>query len=48
MSKFDIWPKSNVKIGFQKSEFDIRPKLECQNRSLNVKMRYSARIRMSK
>ena len=30
------------------SKFDIRPEFECQNRISNVKMRYSARIRMSK
>ena len=30
------------------SKFDIRFKFECQNRILNVKIRYSARIRMSK
>ena len=30
------------------SKFDIRNEFECQNRILNVKMRYSARIRMSK
>ena len=29
------------------SKFDIRPKFECQNRILNVKIRYSARIGMS-
>ena len=41
-------PNSNVKIGFRMSKFDIRPEFECQNRILNVKIRYSARIRMSK
>ena len=30
------------------SKFDIRSQFECQNRNLNVKIRYSARIRMSK
>ena len=30
------------------SKGDIRPYFECQNRIFNVKMRYSARIRMSK
>ena len=30
------------------SKFDIWPKFECQNRTSNVKMRYSAWIRMSK
>ena len=30
------------------TKYDIRPKFECQNRILNVKIRYSARFRMSK
>ena len=30
------------------SKFDIRPQFECQNRILNIKMRYSVEIRMSK
>ena len=30
------------------SKYDIRPQFECQNRILNVKIRYSARFRMSK
>ena len=30
------------------SKFDIRPEFESQNRISNVKMRYLARIRMSK
>ena len=30
------------------SKFDIRPEFECQNRISNVKIRYLARIRMSK
>ena len=30
------------------SKLDIRPEFECQNWILNVKIRYSARIRMSK
>ena len=30
------------------SKFDIRPESECQNGILNVKIRYSARIRMTK
>ena len=29
------------------SKFDIRSQLECQNRILNVKMRYSVPVRMS-
>ena len=41
-------PNSNVKEGFLMSKFDIRSKFECQNRILNVKIRFSARIRMSK
>ena len=43
-----LGPNSNVKIGFRMSKFDIRSKFGCQNRILNVKIRYSARIRMSK
>ena len=30
------------------SKYDIRPQFERQNRILNVKIRYSARFRMSK
>ena len=30
------------------SKYDIRPKLECQNRILNVTIRYSAQFLMSK
>ena len=30
------------------SKYDIQPLFECQNRSFNVKMRYSAPVRMSK
>ena len=30
------------------SKYDIRPDFECQNRILNVKIRYSAQVRMSK
>ena len=30
------------------SKFDIRTKFECQNKILNVKIRYLAQIRMSK
>ena len=41
-------PSSNVKIGFRMSKYDIRPDFECQNRVLNVKLRYSAQVRMSK
>ena len=48
MSKLDfecqntiLGPILNVKIGF-------RPYMECQNRILNVKIRYSTRFRMSK
>ena len=29
------------------SKFDIRPEFECQNRILNVKIRYSVQVRMS-
>ena len=31
---------------FKMSKYDIRPDLECQNRILNVKVRYSASVRM--
>ena len=55
MSKYDFecknsifGPNSNVKIGFRMLKFDIWSQFECQNRILNVKIRYSARIRMSK
>ena len=44
----DIWPSSNVKIGFLMSKFDIQPYFECQNRIFNVKIRYSVPVRMSK
>ena len=30
------------------SNFDIWPEFECENRILNVKIRYSALVRMSK
>ena len=30
------------------SKYDIRPQFKCQNRILNIKIRYSARFRMSK
>ena len=30
------------------SNYNIRPKFECQKRILNVKIRYSAQVRMSK
>ena len=33
---------SNVKIGFRLSKCVIPPEFECQNRTSNVKMRYSA------
>ena len=60
MSKFDIRPEfecqnlifgpanSNVKIGFRMPKFDIRSQFECQNGISNVKIRYSAQVRMSK
>ena len=55
MSKWDFEcqnlifaPNSNVKIGFRMSNFDTRSKFEYQNKILNVKIRYLARIRMSK
>ena len=41
MSKYDIFgPISHVKIGFLMSKYDIQPGFECQNRILNVKIRY--------
>ena len=48
MSKSIFGPSSNVKLGFRMSKCDIRSKFECQNRILNVNIRYLARIRMSK
>ena len=55
MSKYDFecenaifGPCSNVKIGFLMAKCDIRHLFECQNTILNVKMRYSASMRMSK
>ena len=43
MSKYDIFGLiSHVKIGFLMSKYDIQPDFECQNRILNVKIRYSA------
>ena len=30
------------------SKYDIQPDFECQNRILNVKIRHSAQVRMSK
>ena len=48
MSKCDIRPELNDKIGFRMLKYDIYQKFESQNRILNVKMKYSARIRMFK
>ena len=48
MSKYNIRPSSNVKIGFGMSKYDIPPNFECGNRILNVKLRYLAQVRMSK
>ena len=45
-SKFGL--NSNVKKGFGMSEYDIRPQFECQNRTTNVKIRFSISVRMSK
>ena len=39
---------SNVKIGLRMLKCDIRSQFECQNWILNVKMRYSGQIGMSK
>ena len=33
-------PNLNVKIGLRMSKCDIRSEFECQNRTLNVKMRF--------
>ena len=67
MTKCDIRPELNDKIGIRMSKCEIRPKFECQNKTglechnaifgpnlkvknriLNVKMRYSPPVRMSK
>ena len=55
MSKYDFEYQNtifrlsaNVKIGFLKSKYDIRIKCECQNAILNVKIRFSDSVRMSK
>ena len=40
MSKCDIRPELNDKIGVRMSKCDIRPEFECQNRIPNVKIRY--------
>ena len=55
MSKYDFECEnsifglnSNVKTGFRMSKFDTRSNFEFQNKILNVKIRYLARIRMSK
>ena len=39
---------SNVKIGFERQKNDIRLYFERQNRILNVKIRFSVPLRMSK
>ena len=41
-------PNLKVKIGLRMSKCDIQPEFEGQNRISMVKIRYSARIRMSK
>ena len=38
MSKYDILPHLNVKIGFLMTKYDIRPQFECHNRIENVKI----------
>ena len=47
MSKYDFQCQNmifdlctNVKIEFGKSKYDIKPHFGCQNRILNVKIRY--------
>ena len=54
MSKKDLNDKnailmtnSIVRIGFSMSKYDIPPQFDCQNRTLNVKLRYLASVRMS-
>ena len=47
-SRGSDWVGSNVKTGFPMSKYDIRPEFECQNRIWNVKIRYTAPVRMSK
>ena len=39
---------SNVAIDLRISKYDIRPQCVCRNKILNVKIRYSASVRMSK
>ena len=39
---------SNVKTGSRMPKCNIRPEFDCRNRILNVKMRYSAVVRMFK
>ena len=41
-------PSWNVKIGLRMSKLDIRSQFECQHKIPNVKISYSARVRMSK
>ena len=46
MSKYDILLR--VKIGLSMSKFVIQPRSECQTKLLNIKIRYSAWVRLSK
>ena len=48
MLKYNNRPSSKVEIGFGMSKYDIPPDFECGNRILNVKLRYSAQVQMSK
>ena len=49
MSKYNKFRlSSTVKILFRMWKYDIWPQSECQNRILNVELRYSLSVRMSK
>ena len=41
MSKYDILPHLNVKIGYLMTKYDIRSQFKYQNRIENVKIQYS-------
>ena len=41
-------PSWNVKIGLRMLKFDIQSQFECQHKISNVKISYSAQVRMSK
>ena len=48
MSNSIFVQSSNLKIGVRLSKCDIQTEFECQNMISNIRMRYSAPIRMSK